>query len=189
MRILTLLFFVSCASSTYILNKKDILPYKEKNTLTQIDKEIKTFKIAQIRDLRKNTHYGMAYTGVEYLKTPIIIDGTLETFIKDFFEDAFEMRKINTSNDSHRELKIDIKEIWVEEVIEKFKPERAKCRVDIVFHLENEKLKWNGNYWTEYMSAGDLSDGTQRLAPTLASCLNQVVEKLVNDEKFINLLL
>ena len=77
---------------------------------------------------------------------------------------------------------------FVEEVIEKYKPERAKCKVDLNFHITSPSAKWSGNFWTEFTSAGDLSDGTERLSPTLASCMNAVVEKLVSDQKFIDIL-
>jgi uncharacterized lipoprotein YajG len=189
MKFLALLLLVSCSTSNYILEEQDILPYKETNSLTRSNQTLKPFKINIIKDMRKDITYGNAYTGVKYQKTPIVLSSTVQAFTKDFFNSAFEMRNIHTSEESSINLNIDIKEIWVEEIIEKFQPEKAKCRVEMVFHIENENKEWNGSYWTEYLSAGDLSDGTERLAPTLASCLNQLVEKLVNDDKFIKMIL
>jgi hypothetical protein len=189
MRILILLILASCSTSNYLLKEKDILPYKETNNLTRSNQELKAFKINVIKDMRRDVSFGNAYTGVKYQKTPIVMNSTVQTFTKVFFNSAFAMRNIHTSEDAQINLNIDIKEIWVEEVIEKFQPEKAKCRVEMIFHIDSPKKQWNGSYWTEFLSAGDLSDGTERLGPTLASCLNQLVEKLVNDDKFIKMIL
>ena len=179
-------FLVSCSTATYQLNNQNILPYKEESTITKIDFKHKPIKIGQIKDLRKDLSIGYAYTGVNYHKTPIIVSNSLQSFVSEQVENLFDMRDILLSENANLTLDIDVKDIQVSEVIEKYKPERAKCRVELDFHLLSDGDRWEGSFWTEYLSAGDLSDGTERLEPTLASCFNQVIEKLVNDNNFKN---
>jgi len=81
-------------------------------------------------------------------------------------------------------LEVVINELWVEELIEKYQPEKAKCKANVTVYLKEGNTSWNGNYWTEIISPGDLGDGTEKLAPTFASCLNEIVEKLVKDPSF-----
>ena len=189
MKNLVLLLLVSCSSGTYLLEEKKILPYEENNTTTKLNLETKTLKIVKVDDIRENRSYGFAYTGVKYQKTPVVLISTLESFLISNLKDALETRNLNYVEDNPEvSINIDVKEFFVEELIEKFKPERAKCRVELVVKIDEDNKSWSGNYWTEYVSAGDLRDGTERLAPTLASCLNQISEKIVNDQKFVSMI-
>ena len=79
---------------------------------------------------------------------------------------------------------ISIINFQVYELIEQFKPERAKCELQLEFAMVQNAKSWNGSYATEYVSAGDITDGTERLAPAMASCLNNLIEKMVNDAEF-----
>ena len=86
-------------------------------------------------------------------------------------------------------MQVEIKKFRVYEVIEKMQPERAKCQLELGFKIENGNRNWSGSYLTEFLSGGDMTDATERLAPTMASCLNDLIEKMVNDEKFSNILI
>lgn len=179
---------MSCATSVYKINTNELLPYKESSQITKITEKLSAIKINSVKDKRDRLNIGKAYTGVQYNETPINLNESVQVYVKNFMENALTMRNIEVDPYSQNLFDVEVNHIWVEEVIEKFKPERAKCKVDLSFHLTADGKKWSGNFWTEFTSAGDLSDGTERLAPTLASCMNAVVEKLVLDEKFIDFL-
>jgi len=185
--ILMSLLFTSCATKQLVLTTSELLPYKESAQVTKINFQTKSVNILKIVDKREETTYGFAYTGVQYQKTPLIFNENLNILLMDYFSTALDVRNISVALDG-RPLEIEVEKLWVEEVIENFQPEKAKCVVRLNFHMNLPEEKWSGKYWAEYISEGDLVDGTERLAPTLASCLNEIVEKLVNDQKFINLL-
>lgn len=179
---------LSCSTGQYALKQNELLPYKEFSQITKNVEELKPFKLNLIQDKRDRLAVGKAYTGVKYNETPVTLTVPVKDYVQSFLVAAFEMRNIPTDSTADLTMQVEINHIWVEEVIEKFKPELAKCKVDFSFYIGGENKKWAGNFWTELTSAGDLSDGTERLAPTLASCMNNLVEKLVSDQKFINIL-
>ena len=186
--ILLILLVTSCATESLMLKKKELLPYKESSQLTKLQGLNKSINLTEVTDLRKTNLYGSAYTGVQYRKTPLTFDETLNAVVSDYMTSALEMRNIQVNVESEVNLVIEVEQMWVEEVIEKFQPEKVKCNVKMNFHVNLPNTKWSGSYWAEYLSAGNLGDGTEKLAPTLASCMNEIVEKLINDKKFINLL-
>lgn len=188
MKLLILLILVSCSTSTHIIKQNELLPYKESSQVTKVVEDLSPLKINQILDRRDKIELGFAFTGVKYQKTPINLNIPLKDYLKGYFVNGLEMRNISVVDQSLMLMDIEINEVWVQEVIEKFKPERAKCQVDMTFHINAPNSKWSGNFRTEFTSAGDLSDGTERVAPTLASCLNALLEKLVTDDKLITLL-
>lgn len=187
-KLVGVLFLVSCSVSTYIMKENEMLPYKESAQVTKIVQNINSFELRSVKDKRDRASIGKAFTGVKYDITPINLNRPVNMHVRQFLENAFEMRNLNTKPGSELKMDVEINHIWVEEVIEKFKPERAKCKVDMSFHITGGNKKWSGNFWTEFTSGGDMSDGTERLAPTLASCMNSLVEKLVSDKKFIDIL-
>ncbi len=185
--IFLLVFMLSCATQTLSLKESSLLPYKEASQVSRISEGLKPVKITKVLDKREHRGFGKAFTGVQYAETPIMFDQEMSTLVKDYFTNSLHARGIVFAENGVP-LEITVNKIWVEEVIEKFSPELARCHVDMEFHINLESKKWSGDYWTKFTSPGDLADGTERLAPTLASCLNEISEKLVNDKKFINML-
>lgn len=189
MKLFVLLLLVGCATESLVLKSKDLLPYKESAQLTKLDMgKLKPITISKIVDKRKTNSYGSAYTGVQYQKTPLYMDLSLDKFLKTYLIDAFSIRNLIIENEAEVALEIEVNEMWVEEVIEDFQPEKARCKMNMAFHINLSDKKWSGEYWSEFTSSGDLSDGTERLAPTMASCLNETVEKLVKDPKFLDMI-
>ncbi len=184
MKLFGLLFLMSCAHSTHYIKKSEMLPYQESAQVTKLLRKSKPLKLISVKDQRDKKEIGKAYTGVHYSETVLALDTDFKTTMQNYLVDSLETRNIVISNDADLEFEIEIGEVWVEEVIEKFQGEKAKCRVSMNFHVTGPGEKWSGSFWTEFLSGGDLSDGTARLAPTLASCLNDIVEKLINDKKF-----
>lgn len=181
-------FLSSCAMESYLLKQEELQPYKDMAQVSRVDNATKSINLRSITDSRELPGIGMALTGVKYKKTPIVLTTTFNQFMTDFIETELGKRNIVLSESSNLYMDVHINELWVEEIIEKHEPEKAKCKANISFDIEAPEKKWSGKFWTEYTSAGDLTDGTERLAPTFASCLNEIVEKLVNHKEFLELI-
>ena len=82
-------------------------------------------------------------------------------------------------------MSITVKEFWTKELLERFQPERATCKISIDVKVQKNGDEYNGSFWTEVKSPGDMGDATEKLAPTIASCMNIIVEKIVNDQKLL----
>lgn len=186
MRLLVLLLFISCAQQRITLRTEEIVPFDEFSEVTHTGQGLKTISISSLTDNReKKDLIGTALTGVKYTKTPIVMGATVSDYMKEYLTHALTERGFAVNDMDGVNFEVVINELWVEEVIEKYQPEKAKCKANFTFYTKVGDVAWNGNYWTEIISPGDLADGTSKIAPTFASCLNQVVEKLVKDPDFI----
>jgi len=185
MKYLLLLAVVSsCAQPKLYLNEKEAVPLKEYSKKTKI-RSSKSINIKLITDARKDKKYiGMAKTGVSYSPTPLELTKPFEIYLKSYLSNAFMERGAMVDALGEIELEFVVNEFWVDEIIEKYQPEKAKCRTNITVYTSVGSTNWSGNFWTEIISPGDLADATERLTPTLASCMNEIVEKLVKDETF-----
>jgi uncharacterized lipoprotein YajG len=186
--LLPLLLLSGCASRSIILKQNSLLPYKEMSQVTKLPFNSKSLALVKIHDNREIKTFGKGYTGVQYEETPVVVDSGFNQFFDDYIVNAFELRNIAVVNDGALELEVDVRELWVEEIVDKFQAEKAKCRANLTFHVKKQDEKWSGNFWTEFTSAGDLSSGSERLAPTLASCMNEIIEKLVVHKEFKNII-
>jgi hypothetical protein len=186
-----LLFFIltGCAADSYVLKKNHLLPYKESSQITKLSQEAPLVELISVDDIRPNQSVGFAFTGVEYKQTPIYLESSISNLVSEYLSSALEVRNIELVKSSKIKMKVEIKKFRVFEVIEKMQPERAKCELELSFKISNGSKNWSGSYLTEFLSGGDMTDATERLAPTMASCLNDLIEKMVNDEKFSNILL
>jgi uncharacterized lipoprotein YajG len=181
-----LLFAVitSCAQPKLYLNKEEAIPLKEYSNKTNI-RTSKSITIKMITDSRKEKQYiGMAKTGVSYSPTPLELTEPFEVYLKSYLSNALIERGAIVNDAGEIQLEFVVNELWVDELIEKYQPEKAKCKTNITVYTSIGSTNWSGNFWTEIISPGDLADATERLAPTLASCMNEIVEKLVKDETF-----
>ncbi len=113
----------------------------------------------------------------------------MEKFLRDYLELALETRGfLIVQNDAKAILDITVKELWVEEVIEKYQPEKAKCNISLELKGSKGEETYTGKFWTEIVSPGDMGDATDKLDPTLASCLNIVSEKIAKDQDLLKFL-
>ena len=186
--LLVALILTGCATKSHLLNQADLLPYQDSSQLTKVNLEDSLLEISEIVDERDDLIIGHAYTGVEYLKTPVYFKKEMSQFMMDYLISSFEARNLEVVKESSKKLRVLIKKFKVYEVLEKFHLEKAKCEVEIGFELAVGGNVWSGNYRTDYLSGGNLDDGSDKLAPTVASCMNDLMESLVNDEKFIKTL-
>jgi uncharacterized lipoprotein YajG len=182
--LLLLAVVTSCAQPKLYLNEKEAIPLEEYSKKTKVHTS-KSINIKLITDSRKEKMYiGMAKTGVSYSPTPLELTQPFEAYLKSYLSNAFMERGVVVDNLGEIGLEFVINDLWVDELIEKYQPEKAKCKANITVYSSVGNTNWSGNYWTEIISPGDLADATERLTPTLASCMNEVVEKLVNDQSF-----
>ena len=178
------MMMISCASSRLVLENAQLRPYKDMSQVSKLNGNTLQLNLVAVEDKRVNESVGTGFSGVQYNPTPVFLEERVSLYLQNYFIDAFASRNIEITNTASMILQIDIDELLVEEKIEKHQPEKAFCRGKITYHVTSGPQKWSGTFWTEYLSAGDLSDGTERLAPTLASCLNELVEKLVTNKEF-----
>lgn len=188
MKLLLLLLLVSCAQQRILVKKEFSTPYKDFAQKSVI-KSSKNFSILRVTDSRKDkSALGVGLTGVNYTATPYLLSESLESYLEGYLKDSFESRNLVVVDSSADvQLEFVINELWVSELIEKHQPERAKCKVNMTVYSKLDNTTWSGNYWTEIISPGDMGDGTEKLDPTFASCLNMVFEKFITDKSFSSL--
>lgn len=185
----SLLFLISCAQMSVKVSDSDMRPFEEFSKLKKVDGDTKSVNIEVIdaRGSEPNV-IGYGYTGVKYDKTPVKIESDLATYLSDRLPTEFTKRGVLVGEEGDVALQINVSKFDVHEYIEKHLPERAICEVE--FNLSSNYLAKNfkARYWAEVISPGDLGDGTEKIAPTIASCINVVMNKIVTDKKFINLI-
>lgn len=183
-KLILLLLVTSCASGNITIKQAELIPYKDSSQISKVNPGEISMEIERVSDLRASKDLGFAYTGVQYAKTPLLIEKPVEVFLREYLTDQLELRNIEVLNSSPAKMEISIVTFQVYELVEQFQPERAKCELQLEFKINEDAKAWSGSYATEYISAGDMKDGTTRLAPAMASCLNNLVEKMVNDPEF-----
>lgn len=188
--LLTLLAVISCANLGLVkIEKEELKAYPEFNRITFASSETANFEIVEVIDARINKdNIGEALVGVYFEKTPVSLYKDTNAFLKDYFYSSLSARNFTLVEGSENQVTIIINKLWVDELIEKFKPERAKCVVDLSFKMKNSKGESTIKLWNTVISKGDLGDATKKLAPTLASCLNEAVEKLVKNNSLYQFL-
>ena len=96
----------------------------------------------------------------------------------------FTRRNVLVQDNGKYSLEILVTKLSVNEFIEKHLPERALCEIEFQVKSQHLSKTLNARYWSEVTSPGDLGDGTEKIAPTFASCLNVIMNKIVEDKKF-----
>lgn len=182
--LLLVLVLSSCAQQRILLDEKNVIPFKDFTAKTPLTTS-KVFSIQNITDSRKDiSAIGVGRTGVNYTETPFVLNRDIASYLKDVFEKGFTDRGIKVGDNGDVLLDLVVNDLWVSELIEKHKLERAHCKVNMTIYSKIDNTTWSGNYWTEITSPGDLGDATEKLPSTFASCLNMIVEKFVKDQSF-----
>jgi len=175
----------SCAHTNLSLDQNDFKPFKEYQSKTEFPAGSDVLDVKVIDSRESKQFLGMGKTGASYSDTPLTTPQGASTFISNYFTENLKARGLSLAGDSSVELEIIINKLWVDELIEKYKGERAQCNIDFQVYGKKELETFKGSYWAKITSGGDLSDGTDLLSPTLASCLNEAIEKIVNDQKLV----
>ncbi len=182
----TAALFVSCATANLSLDQKEFKPFKEYEAKTEFPSGSNVLDVKVIDGRESKQFLGMGKTGASYTDTPLSTPQGASAFITNYFSENLKARGLNLSDESNVELEVIVNKLWVDELIVKYKGERAKCHVEFEVYGKKDLETFKGSYWTKITSGGDLSDGTDLLSPTLASCLNDSIEKIVNDQKLVD---
>ena len=179
-----LVFLTSCAQSSYLLDNSKFTPFKEFNKTSMFDRSSEVMSLSIVDGREDKQFLGMAKTGARYTETPFVAEVTPQIFLETFYTKELSRRGLTLSGSAEAQIEIVINELWVDEIQEKFKGERARCQIDLSLFAKKDIKSFKGSYWAKIESAANLSDGTDHLTPTLASCLNVSIEKIVKDVKF-----
>lgn len=178
--------FTSCAQMNLKLADSEIKAYKE---FSKAKKSAQTLgpislSVSDVRGDVPPSQIGIGFTGVKYQKTPILLNEDLASYLTKKLTTEFTKRNVLVDEQANYKIEVLITKLSVDEFIEKHLPERARCEIE--FQLKSSYLTktFNARYWAEVISPGDLGDGTEKIAPTFASCINVITDKIVEDKKF-----
>lgn len=189
MKVIVLFFsflIMGCAQMSVNLKDSDIKPFKEFSSVKKLNNTLGPFQlnVVDARSSEQARQIGFAYTGVKYKKTPVLIKKNVNDYIKEELTTEFARRNVLVEDQAERNVELIITKLSVNEYIEKHMPERAICEVEFQVKSTYLTKNFNARYWTEITSPGDLGDGTEKIAPTFASCVNVMANKIVEDPKF-----
>lgn len=178
-----ILLVTSCAQRSLLLDKSTFSPYKEFSKKSMFTPGIEIKSLSVIDGREEKQLLGMAKTGARYTETPFVANVSPQKFLDKYFNNEFQSRGIFITDVAESQVEIVINELWVDELQEKFKGERARCQIDLTVYANHGSDSFKKSYWSKIKSAANLDDGSDHLSPTLASCLNMAVEKIVKDGK------
>ncbi len=178
---------LGCASTQQItLSSDDLKPLKQYAKITSVTTDGFSLDISQVTDLRENKKViGQAYTGFTDSKTAIEFNESLETLVKKQLKQALKQRGIGVSTSGEYILSAQIEKFWLEEITTGLGPREYECEVKMNFNINTTaqvKSKWSGSFWSKITSGTENQEGRDKKSATIASCLNQVVEKLIRDK-------
>ena len=177
---------VSCAQQKVVLQDVNLIPFEDFSKVTTLDQATLPVKLFELIDQREKMGVGEARTGAQFKETPVEFRYGFSEYFKDYIKNSLKRRNVlMVMSDEKALMSITVKEFWTKELLERFQPERATCKISIDVKVQKNGDEYNGSFWTEVKSPGDMGDATEKLAPTIASCMNIIVEKIVNDQKLL----
>lgn len=184
--ILSMTTIIACSQMSLRLDESEIQPFKE---FSKVKKSVDTLGPISINvtDMRGDVpanQIGFGYTGVKYKKTPVLLKQNVNEFLKSELTTELTKRNILVQEDGKYQVEVLVTKLSVNEFIEKHLPERALCEIEFQLKSQHLTKTLNARYWSEVTSPGDLGDGTEKIAPTFASCINVITDKIVEDKKF-----
>ena len=185
--IILLTTLYGCASTQQItLSSDELKPLKQYAKVTSVTTDGFSVDISKVTDLRENQrHVGQAYTGFTDKKTDIDFNLPLESLVKEQLKMALKQRGIGISTSGEYTLNAEIEKFWLEEITTGLGPREYECEVKMNFNLNTKaqvKSQWSGSFWSKITSGTQNQTGLDKKTATIASCLNQVVEKLIRDK-------
>tara|TARA_Y100000590_G_C15311752_1_gene860417 strand:- start:100 stop:696 length:597 start_codon:yes stop_codon:yes gene_type:complete len=181
-----LFLMVSCAQQKVVLQDVNLIPFEDFSKVTTLDQATLPVKLFELIDQREKMGVGEARTGAQFKETPVEFRYGFSEYFKDYIKNSLKRRNVlMVMSDEKALMSITVKEFWTKELLERFQPERATCKISIDVKVQKNGDEYNGSFWTEVKSPGDMGDATEKLAPTIASCMNIIVEKIVNDQKLL----
>ncbi len=181
-----LFLMVSCAQQKVVLQDVNLIPFEDFSKVTTLDQATLPVKLFELIDQREKMGVGEARTGAQFKETPVEFRYGFSEYFKDYIKNSLKRRNVlMVMSDEKALMSITVKYCWTKELLERFQPERATCKISIDVKVQKNGDEYNGSFWTEVKSPGDMGDATEKLAPTIASCMNIIVEKIVNDQKLL----
>lgn len=184
------IMFVACAKMKINVQEADVVEFDDFKKVQKVAEQTQPISLNVI-DARGEVPnvIGYGYTGVKYEKTPFELDMDLAAYLSKKLPLEFNKRAVDASSEN-AQIIVDliVTKLSVYEFIEKHLPERAVCKIEFEIKSTYLSKEFNARYWSEVTSPGDLGDGTEKLAPTFASCINVIMNKITSDQKFISLI-
>ncbi len=180
----------SCASHDLILKKEKLTPFKQFSRVTKVATDGFSIHVEKFVDKReKRESVGEGITGFFSELTPIQFEDSLESFVLAQMKSGLKERGFSVSSvtGGDFDLKGEIEEFWIEETTVGLGPEEAECRVKMNLALWDRVKStplWNGSFRVKLNSGGKMWDGGEKFAPTVASCMNEVLEQLIRKKNF-----
>lgn len=186
--VLALCLVSSCASKNLNLVDENLSPLEEFSKVTMVESSPLSFKINNVTDKRAvKDRVGMGRTGLSNRVTPIIVSTGVEFYVKTSLEQGLSAREVQVDENSLNNLNVDILELWVEEKKDGNIGEVSECKLKFAFDLQladNLKAKWNGIIAVSAASNGSILDATALNPRMISSCMNEALEKFVQDKDF-----
>lgn len=183
-----LLLVSSCASKNVNLVDENLSPLEEFSTMTMVELSPLSFKINNVTDKREiKDRVGMGRTGLSNRVTPIIVSTGVEFYVKTSLEQGLTARGVQVDENSLNNLNVEVLELWVEEKKDGKIGEISECKLKFGFDLQladNQKAKWNGIVAVSAASNGSILDATALNPRMISSCMNEALEKFVQDKDF-----
>ncbi len=179
-----------CASHDLILKKEAFTPLKQYSKVSKVVRAESSVHINKFIDKRKDKGpIGSALTGFFAKPTPIEFEKSLESYVLDEMNTGLRERGVSVSSVTGGDFDLngEIQEFSIEETTVGLGPQEAKCSVKLELSLwdnRKEVMRWKGSFYVNLTSGGKVMDGGEKFAPTIASCMNEILEQVINKKKF-----
>jgi hypothetical protein len=186
--LIVIVLAVGCSSQSVVL-EPSVQSYEKINLKN--NENLSPINLVRVINNTGEETLGEARTGAQYRKTPVLASESPEKLAELLLTKAFQDQRIIFDESSPYHMKVTINKLWLSEVLER--NEAAKCELELYFEMSHESKttsslatkNWNNTTKVTYQSQGDLQDATEKLAPTLTTCINIAVEKVVGSDDFI----
>ncbi len=190
LKLLPLGLLWGCAYVGVELVPQKMQPLPDFAEVTMVSGNHTPFAVTDFEDVRPiQDRVGEAKTGLSNTTTPIVLQGSTSDYVRERIETGLRKRGVAIRADSSLQLRGRIVELWVNEIVDSKNTgtERSQCHVklNLEFFGQTQKLPlWSGEIVVTAASKATFLDTTDLNGPMLESCMNEVLEKLVREEKF-----
>ncbi len=178
----------SCATKNLNIVDENLTPLEEFSSVTEVSMSPLSFKINNVQDKRTvKDRVGMGRTGLSNRVTPIVISAGVEYYVKIALSLGLKQRGVFVDDKSLNNLNVDILDLWVEEKKDGKIGEISECKVKLAFDLalaNSPSSKWQGQIAVQAASNGSILDATALNPRMISSCMNEALEKFVQDKEF-----
>ncbi len=186
--VMVILLVQACATKNLNIVDENLTPLEEFSNVTEVSQSPLSFKINRVTDKRAiKDRVGMGRTGLSNRVTPIVISTGVEYYVQLSLGLGLKQRGVYVDEQSLNNLNVDILELWVEEKKDGKIGEISECRLKFAFDLSlanSPGSKWQGEIAVQAASNGSILDATALNPRMISSCMNEALEKFVQDKDF-----